>query len=162
MNYLLIKIKSAKRPSFIQHSTFNIRHFSENGQLMLTTVLILGGAMIGASLVAGFLMTRNIRQSTLAKDSAEAIFAADAGIDFLFYQCFKWVDSDGNHTGCQDPTYTFDDTCNNNGVAAFANQSCYIASYHKDADGLFTDMRSVGYSDWQTKLVARSLSVAFQ
>lgn len=129
---------------------------NQGGQLMLTTVLILGGAMIGASLIAGFLTTQSIRQSTLAADSAKAIFAADAGLDAIYYQCViqqNCPDSvGGSTTTCTDVT------------TALENGSCYVASYTKDPNDstLFTELDSVGYSDWKTKLVARTLLVTFK
>lgn len=134
---------------------------------MLTTVLILGGTMIGASLIAGFLTLRSIKQGGLAVDSAQAIFAADAGLDFIFNKCFKWVDSDGNYTGCVDPSGVETiDTCDNNGAYALQNGSCYKVSYKKDiitdpANPFFVELRSVGYSNWKTKAVARTLLANF-
>lgn len=62
---------------------------SRRGQLMLITVLILGGIILGASVIAGFITTNRIRQSIDAKDSASAIFAADAGLERAFYRCFQ-------------------------------------------------------------------------
>lgn len=59
------------------------------GQLMLITVLILGGTILGASAIAGLMTTYRLRQSSDAKDSALAIFAADAGLERAFYRCFK-------------------------------------------------------------------------
>ena len=63
----------------------------KRGQLMLITVLILGGTILGASAIAGLITTYRVRQSSDAKDSALAIFAADAGLERAFYQCFKQV-----------------------------------------------------------------------
>lgn len=56
---------------------------------MLLTVLILSGTMLGASIIAGLLMTYQIRQSTNISDSARAIYAADSGLEYEFYRLFK-------------------------------------------------------------------------
>ncbi|HEY4523712.1 MAG TPA: hypothetical protein VJK04_02460 [Candidatus Paceibacterota bacterium] len=64
----------------------------KRGQLMLMTVLILGGTMIGASTIAGLITTYRLQQAGRARDSAMAIFAADAGLEKGFYQCFKLSD----------------------------------------------------------------------
>ncbi len=60
-----------------------------SGQAMLIAILALGGAMIAATAIAGFLILYQIRSSTDSLNSAKAIFAADAGADFgLFnYYC---------------------------------------------------------------------------
>lgn len=117
---------------------------------MLVTVLVLGGAIIGASLIAGFLMTRNIRQSTLAEDSAKAIFAADAGLERVLYECLvESCSGSGTFSTCDS-------------VNKFENNSCYVATYEVDADGNFTaSPHSVGYSDYQTQRVARALTIKF-
>lgn len=64
----------------------------KRGQLMLMTVLILGGTMLGASTIAGLITTYRLQQAGRARDSAMAIFAADAGLERGFYQCFKLSD----------------------------------------------------------------------
>jgi len=64
---------------------------SYRGQLMLITVLILGGTILGASAIAGLITTYRLRQSSDAADSALAIFAADAGLERAFYRCFQQV-----------------------------------------------------------------------
>ena len=47
---------------------------------MLIAVLSLGGAILGATAVAGLLTLYQIRATTDTENSAKAIFAADAGI----------------------------------------------------------------------------------
>jgi hypothetical protein len=69
----------------------------EKGQVLLMTVLVLGGVMVAASTIAGYLMLLRIRQSTDSASSAVAISAADAGIEWDLYQRTKdsaRVDSD--------------------------------------------------------------------
>lgn len=56
---------------------------------MLSTVLILSGTILGATAIAGLLMLYQIRQSTNIGDSAKAIYAADAGLEYEFYKKYK-------------------------------------------------------------------------
>lgn len=64
--------------------------FHENkGQSMIIATLALGGVILGATTIAGFLMTLQIRQTTNSADSAKAIFAADAGVEAALYEQFK-------------------------------------------------------------------------
>jgi hypothetical protein len=65
---------------------------AKKGQMMLMTVLILGGVMLGATTIAGLITTYRLQQAGRARDSAMAIFAADAGLERGFYQCFKLND----------------------------------------------------------------------
>lgn len=58
------------------------------GQAMILAVLALGGTVLAATTVAGFLMVYQIRQSTDLAHSAEAIFAADAGAECILYNHF--------------------------------------------------------------------------
>ncbi|MDP3052353.1 MAG: hypothetical protein Q8N22_00100, partial [bacterium] len=69
-----------------------IKEYSSNrkgGQVMLLTVLILGSAILSASTIAGYLMTLKIRASSDIANSAKAIFAADAGVEWELYKLFK-------------------------------------------------------------------------
>lgn len=68
-----------------QDSRFKI----QEGQIMLLTVLTLGGTILGATTIAGLLMIYQIRQATDIANSGKAIFAADAGIEWGEYQFFK-------------------------------------------------------------------------
>jgi hypothetical protein len=56
---------------------------------MLLTVLVLSGTILAATTIAGILMVYQIRQSTSSSDSAKAVFAADAGIEWALYNSFK-------------------------------------------------------------------------
>ncbi len=71
----------------LKPKTYNLT--PNNGQVMLLTVVILGGIMLGATTIAGLLMLYQIRQSTDIANSTKAIFAADAGIELSLYQWFK-------------------------------------------------------------------------
>jgi hypothetical protein len=55
-----------------------------SGQVMILTVLALGGTILGAATVASLLVVYQIRQSTDLANSARAIFAADTGIEWGF------------------------------------------------------------------------------
>ena len=58
------------------------------GQVMILTVLALGGTMLGATTIAGLLMLYQLRQANDLSNSARAIFAADAGMEWAFYNLF--------------------------------------------------------------------------
>ena len=65
-----------------------IKNFN-NGQVMLLTVLILGGVVLSVSAVAGYITVQKIRQSSDSANSTKAIFAADTGIEWELYKQFK-------------------------------------------------------------------------
>ena len=56
---------------------------------MLLTVLLLGGIILTVSTITGYLMILKIRTSSDITNSAKAIFAADAGIEWELYKQFK-------------------------------------------------------------------------
>lgn len=56
---------------------------------MILSILTLGAVMLGATTIAGFLVIYQIRATSDIADSAKAIFAADAGIDWGLYQYSK-------------------------------------------------------------------------
>jgi len=62
---------------------------SARGQVILLTVLVLAGSMLGASVIAGYLMLLKIRASSDITNSARAIFAADAGVEWELYKQIK-------------------------------------------------------------------------
>jgi hypothetical protein len=55
---------------------------------MLLATLALGGAILGATTVAGLLMLYQIRATTDAHYSAEAIFAADSGVNWALFDFY--------------------------------------------------------------------------
>ena len=56
-----------------------------SGQVMLITVMMLSGAVLASTSLAGLLILYQLRQATDAKASMQAIFAADAGLERAFY-----------------------------------------------------------------------------
>lgn len=59
------------------------------GQVMLLTVVVIGGLLLSASAIAGLLMLYQIRQSSDITNSTKAIFAADTGIEWELYRMFQ-------------------------------------------------------------------------
>ena len=57
-----------------------------NGQVMLLTVMLLSGTVIGATAIAGLLTIYQLRQSSNASDSMKALYASDAGLEWEFYK----------------------------------------------------------------------------
>lgn len=56
---------------------------------MIMTIMVVVGALVGASAIAGSLMVRQIRQSTQGIDSTKAIFASESGIELELYHRYK-------------------------------------------------------------------------
>jgi hypothetical protein len=63
---------------------------------MLIAVLTLGGAILGATSIAGLLMLYQIRATTDSEGSAKAIFAADSGVEWALFDTFCDVTSTPN------------------------------------------------------------------
>jgi len=61
---------------------------------MLVAVLSLGGAILGATTVAGLLTLYQIRATTDTENSAKAIFAADAGAEWVRFDHYCSTDVD--------------------------------------------------------------------
>ncbi len=59
-----------------------------SGQALLVSVIMMGGALLGAAAIAGLLMLYQIRQSNNVEDSTKALFAADAGVEWQTYCTF--------------------------------------------------------------------------
>lgn len=66
-----------------------------SGQVMIITILVLGGAILSATTIAGLLMLYQIRQTTDIANSGRAIYAADAGIEWSLYNWFCTVSRKG-------------------------------------------------------------------
>ena len=85
------------------------------GQAMLLAVLTLGATMLGATTIAGLLMLYQIRQTSDFGNSAKAVFAADAGTEWAFYNYFQ----QSGQSGVSLPQFS-------NGATVMA--TCYDAS----------------------------------
>lgn len=59
-----------------------------HGQAMLLAVLAIGGAILGATAIAGLLMLYQIRATNDSANSASAIFAADAGVEWSLFDFY--------------------------------------------------------------------------
>lgn len=59
------------------------------GQVMILTTVIIGGLILSASVVAGFLMFYQLQQMNDAVASGMAVFATDAGVEHALYCYFK-------------------------------------------------------------------------
>jgi hypothetical protein len=58
---------------------------SKSGQVMILTVVLISGAILSATSLAGLLVMYQLKQSTDVLNSAKAVFAADAGIECTVY-----------------------------------------------------------------------------
>ncbi|MEK7464322.1 MAG: hypothetical protein AAB617_00930 [Patescibacteria group bacterium] len=60
-----------------------------NGQVMILSVMLLGGVLLSASAVAGLLTLYQIKSANDAVNSAKALYAADAGVESASWAYFK-------------------------------------------------------------------------
>jgi hypothetical protein len=65
------------------------KNSGRSGQAMLIAVLALGGAILGATTVAGLMTLYQIRATTDTANSAKAIFAADAGTEWALFNYYE-------------------------------------------------------------------------
>lgn len=56
---------------------------------MLLTVILLSGAVLASTSLVGLLILYQLRQATDIKNSMQAIFAADTGIEWAFYNATR-------------------------------------------------------------------------
>lgn len=107
---------------------------SRSAQVMIITVLTLGGTLLGATTIAGLLMLYQIRQATDLKNSAQAIFAADTGIEWGLYRFFQCNGNSSPPSACDNspPPQTFDNkatfelvcTENPDGTTGWEKETC--------------------------------------
>jgi hypothetical protein len=69
-----------------------------NGQIMLMSVLLICGAILGVSALASTLVLQQIKRSTAAGESARSVFAADAGIERVLWERYR--DDNGVLSAC--------------------------------------------------------------
>ncbi|HXF44002.1 MAG TPA: hypothetical protein VNK70_00840 [Candidatus Paceibacterota bacterium] len=102
------------------------------GQVMILSVVMLGGILLSGSAIAGILMFYQIRAANDAVNSAKAVFAADAGIEGVTWCAFKG----GGTCSADNPLdISFDDE----------NVSVEI-NYNPDEDGNLIYILSKGYA----------------
>lgn len=64
----------------------------------MMSVMVLGGIMISATVIAGILTRFQVSQVTDAVGSAQALFVGDAGVEFSAWSFFQSPDSEVNPT----------------------------------------------------------------
>ncbi|PIR89570.1 MAG: hypothetical protein COU07_01590 [Candidatus Harrisonbacteria bacterium CG10_big_fil_rev_8_21_14_0_10_40_38] len=68
----------------------------KDGQAMLITVVFISAAFLSVTVIAGYLMVTQLAQATKIINSAQAIFAADAGLERGYFWVFRCQDGSGN------------------------------------------------------------------
>jgi len=139
------------------------------GQALIMTVILMGGIMIGTTAIAGIVLIYAVRSATLAGFSSQAIYAADAGLEWELYQYFA-------PGGTNQPPPNFNDvnvvveTCSfvveDLGVTNNADSSgdnVRRLDNNGNCDGLNPDltMRSVGKAGPESRKVNRAFELIF-
>lgn len=65
------------------------------GQAMLLAVTLIGSVVLIFSSISGYFILQRLRMAADFVDSSKAIYAADTGLEWKLYQCFK-CDQGGN------------------------------------------------------------------
>jgi hypothetical protein len=65
------------------------------GQIMILSTVLIGGALLSATAIAGFVLFFQIRQAGDAGQTAAAFYAADTGIETAIY-CYYRENHEGN------------------------------------------------------------------
>lgn len=79
---------------------------NKEGQVMLISVIMLGGILLSAAAIAGLLTVYQIRAANDVVNSAKAVFAADSGIEVVSWCFFKGCPPDNAQNP---PVILFDD-----------------------------------------------------
>ena len=110
---------------------------SIKAQVMLLTVLVLSGSILGDSTIVGYLMLLRVRASSDITNSTKAVFAADTGIEWELYKCFK----------CN-PSIFCDSTCTtlDSQKPSMSNGSTISSSVVYDDSGAPQSIKSTGQS----------------
>lgn len=116
----------------------------ERGQVMLMAVVILSGVFLAITAISGYLTLTQLRLATTASDSARAVFAADAGVQWELYKHFRCADPDTAPARCTEPP------------PVLANN----AVFETKADPSGESVKSIGYADSRRK-VARAFELIF-
>jgi hypothetical protein len=122
------------------------------GQAMLIAVLSLGGAILGATTVAGLLTLYQIRATTDTANSAKAIFAADAGTEWALFDYY--CVSEGRCTAAGAPSTTLvasgatvKVTCYSNSGATVVSDCNNTSTVAAISDGISLDSERAFYLD---------------
>ena len=83
---------------------------STAGQVMILSVMMLGGILLSSATVAGLLMLYQIKASNDVVNSAKAVFAADAGLESVTWCVLKGAGTDACVNGDGMVSITFDDS----------------------------------------------------
>jgi hypothetical protein len=94
-----------------------------SGQAMLIAVLSLGGAILGATAIAGFLTLYQIRTTTDSANSAKAIFAADSGVEWAQFNYYCSTDMPSRCPGVTPGVNDYPTSSFSNGVVVSVD--CY-------------------------------------
>src|SRR3989338_4300716 len=88
------KVKEQALPNFTQQNL--------GGQVMIITIVMMGGILLSATAIAGLLLVYQIRQSNDSVSSAKAFFASDTGLEITSWCYFKGCDAykDYNDNDC--------------------------------------------------------------
>jgi len=81
-------LKSFKKESMI---------CDNRAQAMLIMVMVLGASMLAVSAIVGYVTVQELRNAGDIANSTEAIYAADAGIQQVFYALFVTCATDPAH-----------------------------------------------------------------
>ncbi len=84
-----------------------IKTGTRSGQAMLIAVLSLGGVILGATTIAGLLTLYQLRASNDAEHSAQALFAADSGVEWTLFSYYCGIDSPSRCLNGPPPPPTF-------------------------------------------------------
>ncbi len=106
--------------------TKNYKLQTTSGQVMILTVLAMGGAILGATTIAGLLMLYQIRQTTDLANSGKAIYAADAGLEWSLYNWF--CVNNPNKIPCPAPSqmaWNSGEMALSNGAKVVVSQLCF-------------------------------------
>lgn len=80
--------------SILHNDEKKIESAQSNGQIMILTVLMLGGTLLGATTIAGLLMLFQVRQTADISNSAKAFYAADSGYEWALFQAITHAGED--------------------------------------------------------------------
>lgn len=133
----------------LNHNKISVR----GGQSMIMTVLLLSGAILGATSIVGLLLVYEVRHSGNISNSTRALSAADSGL-----QCALMKDKEGESSArdcgnLSDPIEL--GTCSSPGNI---NCAVYYVEYINDPDtGLPVGARSTGVSNRTARAFQTSL-----